>query len=57
MLENIVKKNVWAIIEDIEEYLSFREKKGTKTSSIIPKFYTMKELTLVDVSTKEFFKI
>ena len=28
-----------------------------KKSSIIPKFYTMKGLTLVDVSTKGLFKI
>ena len=57
IFENIVK-NLWAIIEDIDENLRSSEKKvAKKKSSIIPKFYRMKELTLVDVYTKGLFKI
>ena len=52
IFENIVK-NLWARIEDIDEEKSCKKKK----SSIIPKFYKMKELTLVDVYTKGLLKI
>jgi len=49
---------VWAIIEDIDENRRSGEKiMWKKKSSTIPKIYTMKELTLVDVSTKWLLKI
>ena len=61
IFEKIVK-NVWAIIEDFDKYQRCGEKKcekqcEKKKSSIIPKFYKVKELTLVDICTKGLFKI
>ena len=60
IFEKIVK-NVWAIIEDIDKYQRSGEKKCEnkceKKSSIIPKFYKVKELTLVDICIKGLFKI
>ena len=61
IFEKIVK-NVWAIIEDIDKYQRSGEKNVKKTmwnkkSLIIPKFYKVKEMTLVDICTKGLFKI
>jgi len=55
IFEKIVK-NVWAIIEDIDKYQRSGEKnvkkQCEKKKTIIPKFYKVKELTLVDICTK-----
>ena len=57
IFEKIVK-NVWAIIENIDKYQrsgNFLKKKCQKKSSIISKFYKVKQMTLVDICTKGLF--